>query len=548
MAQIEHPKRELIPLPDIDIVIPEYTNIAWEACDKHVAEGRGDRVLFYFEDQKVTFRQLQIQVNRIGNALKRSGIKPGETVVIRSPNCPQLYAAVLAVMKIGAVAVPSQTLYKEREIEYVVNNSDAVLVFAHPDVVGPVDAIRNNCPSLRHIVVFGPSGKDHIGLDDFVKDCSASLEGVRTRNDDPAYILYTSGTSGTPKGVVRMHRDTFAGGIPTSRQIALCADDIFLHPFELSFGFVFATMSAIIYSGCRFVMYTGRTQVERILEFVEKYRVTKLGGAPSMFRMMLGIEGLESRFDLSSLKCFLSGGEVLPAETYRELKERLGIETLDGFGQTEGCAFVNQRPTFPVRHGSMGKPYPGIPMAVFDENGKYCPPNTTGYLVARADSPNLFKEYKKMPEKWDEVHRYPGWYATGDMAYFDDDGYYYWVGRADAMIKSRGYLVSPKEVEETVLEMPEVLEVAAVGSPDPVMGNRVKVFITLRSGAQSSSELAEKVREHTRNRIAPYKVPKDIEFVPDLPKTNTGKLFRRPLQELEQDRYEKGETSGFRFQ
>jgi len=532
---------------DIEIKIPEKTNIAWEACDRRVEEGKGDGVFLYYAERKITYRELQGLQNRIGNALKKLGVSPGDSVMFRAVNSPELFASILATMKIGAIAVPSQTLFKEREVEHVLNSSDSVLAFSDAERVGTIEAVRNKCPTLKHIVVFGEPSGGEITFEDFVKDVSDELDCVDTPSDDIAYVLYTSGTSGIPKGVVRTHRDTYSSGIPTSRMLALTPDDVFLHPFEMSFGFIFASLAAVIYTGCQMVMYSGRTNAERVLEFIERYRVTKLAGVPSLYRMMLGIRDAEKKYDLTSLKCLMSGGEVLPPETYLELKRRFGVECYDGHGQTECCMVLGERPSFPVKPGSMGKPYPGIPIAILDDDGNPCPPNKVGHLVVKDDCPILFKEYRKMPEKWDEVHKYPGWYDTDDLAYVDEEGYFFWVGRADAMIKSRGYLVSPKEVEETVLELPEILEVAAVGSPDPVIGNRVKVFVTLRPDYEATEELAKRVREHVGERIAPYKVPKDIEFAAELPKTPTGKLSRRELRQLEEERYSKGEIAGFRF-
>lgn len=541
------PEKVVIHLPEIEVKIPEKTNIAWEAIDRRIIEGKGDRVFLHYEDEKYTYKQLQKLVNRIGNALKQAGISRGDSVMFRTPNSVEQFSSIMATLKIGATAVPSQTLFGEREVEHVIKNSDCILAFSDPERVATIEAVKNRCPTLKHIVIIGEPKGNQIAFADFIKGMSDELECVDTYSNDISYVLYTSGTSGIPKGVVRTHRDTYSSGIPTSRQTGLTADDIFIHPFELSFGFVFATLAAVNYSGCQMVLYSGRTMPERILEYIEKYKITRLSAVPSLYRMILGIDDVTKKYDLSSLGLLTSGGEVLPYETYNEIKRVLGIECCDGYGQTECNFVVGNRPSLPIKPGSMGKPYPGITIGVIDDDGKPCPPNEIGHLVVKDDCPILFREYRKNPEKWAEVHKFPGWYDTGDLARVDDDGYYYWIGRADAMIKSRGYLVSPKEVEETVLEMPEVLDVASVGSPDPVMGNRIKAFITLKSGNDPTEELAKKVREHVNSRIAPYKVPKDIEFVTELPKTPTGKLSRRELQLLEEERYNKGETAGFRF-
>lgn len=522
--------RMLTPLPDIRIEIPEKTNIAWEACDRRVEEGKGDRVFLYCEDKEITYKELQTLQNRIGNALRRIGISKGDHVLLRAANCPELLACLLATMKIGTVIIPSQTLFGEREVEHIINNSDSILAFSDPAHVTTIEAVRGKCPSLKHIVILGDAKGDQIAFEDFIKGTSDKLECVDTKSVDIAYILYTSGTTGMPKGVVRNHREPYTSGIPFSRWCALTPDDIFMHPQEMSFEYAIGTMSAVIYTGCRMVLYVGRTLPEKVLECIERYKVTKFAGVPSLYRMILGIDDFEKKYNLSSLKCLMSAGEPLPASTYEELKERLGVKCYDTIGQTECCMICGERPSFFVKPGSMGKPYPGLPIAIIDDEGGYCPPKKIGHLVVKVDNPVLFVEYKKMPEKWVETHRYPGWYDTGDLAYYDEDGYFFHAGRSDDMIKSRAYLIGPTEVEETIVEVPEVLEAAVVGVPDAITGQRVKAFITLRPGIEPTQELTEKVREHVRKRIAPYKVPRDIEFLDELPKSPTGKILRRELR------------------
>jgi acyl-coenzyme A synthetase/AMP-(fatty) acid ligase len=538
---------KVAPLPDISIEIPEKVNMAWEACDRQVEEGKGDRTFLFYEDNEVTYRELQLLQNRVGNALKGIGVAKGDCILFRAPNSPELLASILATMKIGAIAVPSQTLFGEREVGHIIDNSESVLAFSDLERVGTIEAVRSRYATLRGVVVFGEPQAGRIGFADFVRDASEELECADTGSDDAAYILYTSGTTGMPKGVVRTHKDPYGSGIPLSRMLALAPDDVFMHPQEMSYAYVMGTLDAVIFTGARIALYSGRTVTERVLEYIERYRVTKLAGTPTLYRMILGISDFEKKYDLSSLKSLLSGGEPLPADTYDELKRRIGVECYDELGQTECFPVCGQRPSFPIKPGSMGKAYPGVEIGVIDDDGNPCSPNRVGHLVVKDDSPVLFVEYRKMPEKWAEVHKYPGWYDTGDLAYVDEDGYFFHAGRSDDMIKSRAYLVGPKEVEETIMELAETLEVAVVGTPDPVMGNRVKAFVTLKSGHEPTPELAQRMREHVRQRIAPYKVPKDIEFVDDLPKTPSGKLLRRELRQLEQERYNRGEKAAFTF-
>jgi len=539
---------EVTPLPDMDIKVPAQVNAAWEICDRRVAEGKGDTVFIYFKDRQITYGELQRWQNRIGNALKRLGISRGDCIVFRTPNNVELFAFLLATLKIGAIAVPTQTLFREREVGHIINNSDAVLAFSDPERVTAIEAVRSKCPSLEHIVVLGDATGDQIAFEDFIRNASDELECVATSSDDDAFVFYTSGTTGVPKGVVRAHKDPYASGIPWSRTLAGTPDDICMNPVEMGFTYFFGALSAITYTGCRMVLYDGRVTPERVLESIEKYRITKLATVPSLYRMILAIEDCEKKYDLSSLKCLISAGEPLPPDTYAQLKNRFGLETYDIIGSTECYPYCGERPGISIKPGSMGKPYPGIPIAILDNNGDFCPPNHTGHLAIKDDSPPLFTEYRKMPDKWAETHKYSGWFDTGDLAYADEDGYFFHAGRSDDMIKSRGYLVSPKELEDTILEVPEALEAAVVGTPDPVTTHRVKAFVTLKPGFTPTLELAEKIRTYIKERIAAYKVPKDIEFAEELPKTSTGKILRRELREMEEERLQRGETGGFRFE
>lgn len=536
------------PLPDINIEIPRRTNIAREACDRHVTAGRGDHVFLYCQDRQFTYRQIQSWQNRIGNALKNLGVTPGDHVLLRAGNSPNFFASLLAALKIGAVAVPSQTLFRERELAHIINNSDAVVAFADEELAGSIEVVKGNCPTLRHIIVFGKAQGGQLAFDSLIGGASDRLECHDTRADDEALIIYTSGTTGLPKGVMRAHRDSFACGSLLSRISALVPEDVFMHPQELTFGYTIANLYAVIYAGARMVLYPGRTTPEGVLEHVQRYRVTKLAGVPALFRMILSLADFEKRYDLSSLQCLTSAGDPLPPDVYHELERRLGVECYDHMGQTECAPVCGQRPSFPVKPASMGKPFARCPVTVIDDDARPCPPEQIGHLVIKDDSPNLFLGYRKMPEKWAEVHKYPGWYDTGDLAYVDAEGYFFHCGRGDDMIKSRGYLVSPREVEETIAEMPDVSEVAVVGVPDSVAGKRVKAFVIIKPEVSPDHGLAERIREHIKSRIAPYKVPKDIEFVTEFPRNAMGKVLRRELRRIEEERFHKDEAMGFRFQ
>jgi len=538
----------VVKIPEPYLQAPEKMNMAWYACDRWVEEGRGEKIAIYFADRKITWGELQALVNKFGNGLKKLGISKGSTIMFRLENTPEYYAGVLAGMKLGAVPIPTSTMLREREIEYIINNSKIPVAISAPELMEPIENVRGKVKTLKHIVVFGEAKGDQIAFNDLIKGASDELKCAETSRNDPAYTLYTSGTTGVPKGVAHAHRWIIGTGDTIGKiTMGLTPDDISFHPQEISFMFPFGNgFFYPFYCGAATVIYKGRIVSEKALEYIQKYRPTVFSTVPSMYRLLLAIKDAEKKYDLASLKRCLSAGETLPSETYEEWKRRFGIEIYDAIGQTEIHFFVSEMPGMKIKPGSMGKPFPKTVVKVVDDDGKECPPGTVGNLVIKDDTLGLFYDYVNMAEKWKETHR-GGWYWTGDLARVDEEGYFWYVSRADDMIKSRGYLIGPKEVEDTLLEHPAVLEAGVVGTPDPMLGTRVKAFLTLRPRHKASKELAEELREHAKSRIAPYKIPKDIEFVEFLPKTATGKILRRELRRLEKERYEKDEKVGFFF-
>jgi acetyl-CoA synthetase len=307
-------------------------------------------------------------------------------------------------------------------------------------------------------------------------------------------------------------------------------EDVVFFPNELSFMYAWGCNFLFpLYAGASVVLWTGRFDVERCLEAIQRYRVTQFVAVPTMLRMILNLKGAESKYSLASTKWCLSGGEPLPAATYHEFKERFNVEIFDTIGQSEIHLFLGNWKGLRVKPGSMGKPFPGHQVAVVDDEGRPCKSGEIGRLaIDRADA-GLATGYCKMSDLWGRRFR-GSWYDTGDLAHVDEEGYYWYESRSDDLIKSRAYLISPREVEAAVMEHPAVLEVGVVGVPDDVMGQRVKAFVVVRTGHQPSEALREEIQTRCRSRIAPFKVPKEIEFVLQLPKTSTGKILRRTLR------------------
>jgi acetyl-CoA synthetase len=277
------------------------------------------------------------------------------------------------------------------------------------------------------------------------------------------------------------------------------------------------------------VVGEGRFDPEAALATIERHGVTVFAAVPTIYRVMLAAPGGRSGSRLERLRMGISAGEALPGDTLSGWRDRFGVTIYDGLGQTESHIFIANRLGMTIKPGSMGKPLPGFEVAILDDAGNRQPAGTPGHLVLRNDHPGLTLGYRKDADRWAAANR-DGWYYTKDIAYADDDGYYWYVSRSDDLIKSRAYLVSPREVEATLLEHRAVLEAAVVGIPDPAIGERIKAFVTLKPEYQASGGLAEEIRSYVRGAIAPYKTPQEIEFLAELPKTANGKLLRRELR------------------
>jgi benzoate-CoA ligase family protein len=523
--------RETPEVPANYLTIPDRINIAAVTVDRQVASGAGDRVAFFYGDESITYRELQRRVNQCGNALGRIGVGRGDRFILRSHNRPEYVIAALAGFKIGAVPIPTNSLFRAWEIEYLLNNSEAKAAFTTPDLMGPIAEVWPRCPSLKQVVMFGSDAAGHRTFDELVDRASDQLAAADTRADELAFVIYTSGTTGTPKGVEHAHRWIVGTGDPIVHfLLRLGPDDIVLAPLEISFMYAWGcAFLYTLYAGCASVLYQGRFDVDRALQTVQRYRATRLLAVPTIYRMILGRKELEGRYDLSSIGIAISGGEPLPADTYHEMKRRFGVEVWDSIGQTEIHNYIGQRAGVPVRIGSMGQPFPGHVVTVLDDEGREAPSGTVGYLAIRNDNPGLTLGYRKAQERWQQLNR-GGWFYTGDLAYRDADGYFWYVSRSDDLIKSRAYLISPKEVEDATMEHPAVLESGVVGVPDPDLGQRVKAYVALKPGHEPSPALAAEIIEKVKAVIAPYKAPREIEFVEALPKTATGKILRRELR------------------
>jgi acyl-coenzyme A synthetase/AMP-(fatty) acid ligase len=518
--------------------VPEKLNMARLMTDFWVEHGRGDDVAIYYLDQKITYRTLKELTDSFAKAMHGLGMKKGDRYLIRTPNCPEYMVSFLGGQKIGAVPIPTNTMLREYELRHIINNSESVAVIVTPDYVEAIENIRTDCPTLKHVITVGGAEDDPLSYASLIAANPGEPPYVETLKDDQAYFLYTSGTTGPPKGVVHGHRFIIGAGDPIGKfTMGLERGDITGGPtaltwmYALGHNFLFTLrwgVSTAIFADARF-------DPERAFAFIQDNKITVFAGTPTIYRMMLAIPDAEKRYDLSSLKYCLSSGEPLLAETWREWMRRVGVKIIDSMGQTEAHEFCTTQTNIAVRIGSMGKPLPGIEVGIVNDKGELLPPGEMGHLAIKRDHPGLFLEYFKMAEKMEEVFLGNGWYDTKDLATMDEDGYFWYGSRSDDIMTSRGYRISPAEVETALQEHPAVLESGVAGAPS---GDEVKVkaWVVLHKGYEPSPELAEELKLHVKNMIAPYKYPREIEFIVELPKTSSGKILRRELRRWEKEK------------
>ena len=519
-------------LPPGYLEIPRRLNIGDWVVDRHVREGRGRNPAVHVGDRTHSYDEIRRLSNRAGNVLRGLGVRRGDSVLLRIGTNLDCMLAFLGVLKIGAIPMPTSPMLREQELSVILKNSEAVAAIASPELAASVEAVRGASPRFAHLLLGGEAADPARSFTVLMERATEELTPEATGPNDPAFMMYTSGTTGEPKGVLHGHRWIIGTGDPITKVMTrLGPGDICFQPQDWSF--IYALGCNFLYpflAGAAVVLPTGRFDPEETFATIARHRVTVFCAVPTIYRLMLAAPEAARRYPLGSLRMGVSAGEPLPADTFREWQGQLGVTIYDGIGQTESHIFLANRVGMPIKPGSMGKPLPGYEVAVMDDDGKPVPPGEPGHLVIRNDHPGLTLGYYKDPERWAQVNR-EGWYDTKDFAHVDEDGYYWYVSRSDDLIKSRAYLISPKEVESAIMEHPAVLEAGVVGIPDPVIGQKVRAHVTLRPGFVASPALAEEIKEHTRRVIAPYKAPQEVEFVAELPKTLTGKVLRRRLRE-----------------
>jgi acetyl-CoA synthetase/medium-chain acyl-CoA synthetase len=488
--------------------------------------------------ERLRFSDVAAASNRMAHLLRSLGVEAGAPLIVMLPRIPEWQIATVGALKAGVLVIPSSTILRPKDIAYRARHSGAVAIVATARQADAVDRVRGEIPGVRHFLCLeeaaGPVPDGWLDLREALagmpEDAAA---GRATRASDPALVYYTSGTTGPPKAVLHDHGYTHAQrytarfwhGVREGERLWTTSDTGWA---KAAYGVIFGPWSL----GAEVVLYHGRFEARTELALLTELAPQVFCAPPTEFRLLVK-EDL-SGLSLPRLRECVSAGEPLNPEVIRAWRDATGLVIRDGYGQTESILLIGNFPGVPVRPGSMGFPTPGQRIEVIGDDGSVLPPGEVGEIAVQHGAPGLFREY------WHDAEATRGcqlgdWYLTGDRAYRDPDGYFWFVGRSDDVIISAGYRIGPFEVESALLEHPDVVEAAAVAAPDPDRGAIVKAYVVLRAGVAGDEALSRRLQEHVKDVTAPYKYPRAVEFVAALPKTVSGKIRRVELRERSED-------------
>ncbi len=519
------------PLAAADLGIPETFNVAEYLVDRHVEEGRGDRAAILCGDEVVTYEQVRERSNRCGNALRALRVEREQRVALLLLDTPAFAYSFIGAMKIGAVPIPLNTLLKPADYGYMLNDSRAVAAVVSEPLLPLLQALpRDTLRYLREVVVVGTPAEGSRSFDALLAEASPDLEVEPTSADDVAFWLYSSGTTGFPKGAVHLHHDIavtaklYAQGV-----LGITEEDRTFSVAKLFFAYGLGNALTFPFAvGATTVLFPGPPAAENVYAQIERYRPTLFFSVPTNYGMLLAHRRTDGPdFDLSSVRQAVSAGEALPKALYERFRGRFGVEILDGIGSTEVLHIFISNRRGQARPGSTGQVVPGYGAKLLDESGAEVPVGETGDLWVAGDSTCAYYWNKHEQTKATIAG---GWIRTGDKYRLDEDGYLWYAGRSDDMLKVGGIWVSPVEVEGALMEHPAVLEAAVVGRPDHDGLTKPIAYVVLAPNQEPSQALARDLQGFVRGHIAEYKRPRWIEFLPELPKTATGKTQRYKLR------------------
>ncbi|MDD2497307.1 MAG: acetate--CoA ligase [Desulfitobacteriaceae bacterium] len=517
-------------------------NIAYECIDRHCDSWKKNKVALYFtnntRNEKYTFLDLKLLSNKFANVLSDVGIGKGDRVFIFMPRQPELYICCLGILKAGGIVGPLFEAFMKSAVTDRLKDSEAVALITTPKMLDRVD--QENLPNLKCIFLVDADGhkfkENEFDYKTLMDHASANFPIVWMDGEDGMVLHYTSGSTGKPKGVLHVHNAMIHLYQTTLWVLDLRDDDIYWCTADP--GWITGTSYGIFgpwLLGASIVVRGGRFLPREWYSVLEKFQVTVWYSAPTAFRMLMAAgDDLVKEYDLSSLRHVLSVGEPLNPEVVRWGSKVLKQRIHDTWWMTEtGGQIIANYPCMPIKPGSMGKPFPGIYAAIIDDSGCELGPNKMGHLAIKVSWPAMMRQIWKNPAKYEDYFYFKPWYLSGDSAYQDEDGYFWFQGRLDDVINTSGERIGPFEVESKLLEHPAVAEAGVIGKPDPVRGEIIKAFLSIKKGFRPSEELKEDIRAFVKKNLSAHAAPHEIEFREKLPKTRSGKIMRRVLKAWE---------------
>ncbi len=530
---------------EIDWFAGRKLNAAYNAIDRHAEGPRKNKVALYWEGEggerkKFTFDELTELSNQFANLLKELRVERGDRVFFFLPRVPELYFGFLGAVKTGAIAGTMFAAFGPQALLDRLQNSGAKILVTNSELLKRVEKIREKLPRLQKIILVDAPDRGYpcqgvTPLEGFDK-LSENFQIAQMKPTDPAFMLYTSGTTGKPKGVVHTHQSIIQQHLTAKWVLDIHEDDVYWCTADP--GWVTGIAYEILGTwscGAATVVYEGRFDPERWYQVLEGYEVSVWYTAPTAIRMLAAAgTDLVKKYDLTSLRHLCSVGEPLNPEAVWWGLKAFGLPFHDNWWQTEtGGILIANYPSMDIKPGSMGKPIPGVEAGIVDDEGNEVPVGQEGNLAIRPGWPSQMKSIWRRPKKF-QSYFVKNWYITGDLAYQDKDGHFWFVGRADDIIKTAGERVGPFEVESALVSHPAVVEAGVIGKPDPLRGEIIKAFVVVKPFARPGlAKLEEELKNHVKKNLAGHAYPREIEFIDKLPKTKSGKIVRRILKARE---------------
>ncbi|WP_243291439.1 fatty acid--CoA ligase family protein [Bacillus sp. FJAT-47783] len=503
---------------------------------KEVTEMDGEKIAYIFQDQSYTYKKLEESINRFADSLTKLGVNKGDHIALLLGNSPHFVISLYGALKVGATVIPVNPTYTSKEIGYILNNGDVKLVITIDKLLPLFETMNEQFPKVVNIVSC-PTSSESIDIESFpslkgklepftslVANGSPHYEGPTLQEDDVAVILYTSGTTGKPKGAMLTHKNVFSNAADVGAYLQMNYDDKVIAALPMFHVFCLTVaLNGPLMAGATVIIVPKFSPAE-IFRLVKTYKATVFAGVPTMYNFLLQYEDGEPS-DLQSLKLCISGGASMPVALLNGFEKKFNVRVSEGYGLSEASPVTTFNPLDrPRKAGSIGTSILHVENKVVNELGEEVAPGEVGELTVRG--PNVMKGYYKMPEETAHALR-DGWLYTGDLAKKDEEGYFYIVDRKKDLILVGGYNVYPREVEEVLYDHPDVVEAAVIGIPDPEYGEAVKCFVVSKNKGLTEDDLLQ----YCSDSLAKYKIPRSIEFLEELPKNTTGKILRRALKD-----------------